>query len=67
MTFKPGDVLFWDFNDEILLILEVNFNKKQYKVFTLSSKTRYRAGKTNVYYLDCGGVCLLKDKNLNEI
>jgi len=65
MTFKPGDILFWEeFDQEILLVLEVDKKYEEYKVFVLSSSLKYHTGTIRWYHLIFSATCHLKDKDL---
>jgi len=65
MKYKPGDVIWHEFNDEILLVLKAeNWKYEEYKVFILSSLGNYRVGFTISYCANYSTICLLKDKKL---
>jgi len=69
VKFKPGDIIVWNSDKvaEILLVLEVDFDRRTYKTFTLSDNVQYVINKTREKNFGCSKYfSLLQDKVLSE-
>jgi len=66
MIFKPGDIVVWHSdNEEVYFIVEVNLEKKEYRVFVLNHYLKERVGVSHtLWFLELKKYILLKDKKL---
>jgi len=65
MTFKPGDVVVWDYdNRRVYLVLKVNPDKEVYKIFVLNHPYKNYIGEKQNLIFQTNSYTNLKDIDL---